>query len=45
MRQTLLMEEKQRKAAENELFNIKKFVPESEDGFEVSPVLGSFCLL
>ncbi|XP_004250053.1 kinesin-like protein KIN-UC isoform X1 [Solanum lycopersicum] len=34
VRQTLLMEEKQRKAAENELFNIKKFVPESEDGFE-----------
>lgn len=34
MRQTLLIEEKQRKAAENELFNIKKLVPESEDGFE-----------
>ncbi|KAH0713899.1 hypothetical protein KY289_009858 [Solanum tuberosum] len=34
VRQTLLIEEKQRKAAENELFNIKKLVPESEDGFE-----------
>ncbi|XP_070001732.1 kinesin-like protein KIN-UC isoform X1 [Nicotiana tabacum] len=34
VRQTLLIEEKQRKAAENELFNMKKLVPESEDGFE-----------
>lgn len=34
VKQTLLIEEKQRKAAENELFNIKKLVPESEDGFE-----------
>ncbi|KAM3283007.1 kinesin-like protein KIN-UC isoform X1 [Capsicum chacoense] len=34
VRQTLLIEEKQRKAAENELFNIKKLVPESEDDFE-----------
>ncbi|XP_055829931.1 kinesin-like protein KIN-UC isoform X1 [Solanum dulcamara] len=34
VRQTLLIEEKRRKAAENELFNIKKLVPESEDGFE-----------
>ncbi|KAK4367067.1 hypothetical protein RND71_014947 [Anisodus tanguticus] len=34
VRQTLLIEENQRKAAENELFNIKKPVPESEDDFE-----------
>ncbi|XP_060184527.1 kinesin-like protein KIN-UC isoform X1 [Lycium barbarum] len=34
VRQTLLIEEKQRKAAENELFNLKKLVPESEDSFE-----------
>lgn len=36
MRQALAAEEKRRKAAENELINIKKVVPECEDGFEVS---------
>lgn len=34
VRETLLDEEKRRKAVENELINIKKVVPESEDEFE-----------
>ncbi|CAK9159671.1 unnamed protein product [Ilex paraguariensis] len=34
VRQTLLVEEKQRKAFEIELVSIKKLVPESEDGYE-----------
>ncbi|XP_022861983.1 kinesin-like protein KIN-UC isoform X3 [Olea europaea var. sylvestris] len=35
MRQNLQVEEKRRKQAENELLNIKKIVPESEDAIEV----------
>ncbi|XP_071930277.1 kinesin-like protein KIN-UC isoform X6 [Coffea arabica] len=34
LRQALKVEEMRRKAAENDLVNIKKVVPESEDGFE-----------
>lgn len=36
MRQNLQVEEKRRKQAENELLNIKKIVPESEDAIEVN---------
>lgn len=35
MKQSLLAEERRRKTIENELVNIKKDVPESEDEFEV----------
>lgn len=43
MRQSLMIEEKRRKAAENELVTIKKAVPESEDGFEVRIILLAPC--
>lgn len=36
MRQRLLVEEKQRKAIENELVKLKRAVPENESDFEVS---------
>lgn len=39
MRQKLLSEEKQRKAIENELVQIKRTVPMSENDFEVNFVI------
>lgn len=44
-RQKVQVEERRRKEAENELLNIMKGVPDSEDGFEVINVSSLYNLL